>query len=176
MAVARYKPAEPLRPFQKGKPKPPNTGRKLGTPNKTTKLIKDALTGSAEQLGMMEPIYRMREITRSGRKVKVATEEIIGWKATGKGGMTGYLVWLGQHYPRSYSVLLGRLLPIQVNAKMDIAPTVAEKFSKIDVKSMTLAEKMATMKEMIGLTQALPAPRQEDFVEGEFSEVSEDRT
>jgi hypothetical protein len=179
MSVSRYNPkTPPPKPggttrFEKGQARLPNAGRKLGQPNKTTKLLKDAISGSAEQLGMLEPIYRMREVKIPGRRTpqKQATDEIIGWKPTGEGGTQGFLVWLGCHYPRSYAALLSRLLPVQVNAKVGGNLTVTEAFRGRDIKSMTLAEKMAAMKEVIGLTRPLALPDDSNTIEGEFVEA-----
>lgn len=184
MAVPRYiSAAEPPKPggsnkFKKGQPRPDGAGRKVGKPNYTTKLLKDAIAGSAEALGMMEPIYRYVDVKKKiggGRTIisRQRTEEIIGWKP-GKGGTQGYLMWLGMHYPRTYSVLLGRLLPIQINAKVGGSLTVTEAFKGRDIKSMSLADKMAAMKEIIGLTRplALPDDSQGSVIDGEFSEVA----
>jgi hypothetical protein len=183
MSVPRYK-SDPAKPkklpsnlFQKGQPRAEGAGRKKGQQNATTKLLKTAISGSAEKLGMLEPIYRTRKVkNRYGRMVTENTDEVIGWQPSGKGGTEGFLVWLGCHYPRSYAVLLGRLLPLQVNAKVDGNVTVTERFEGTDIKSLTLGEKMAMMKEIIGLTKplALPNPNDDDgVVDGEYEELSE---
>jgi hypothetical protein len=36
---------------------------------------------------------------------------------TGVDGMQGYLEWLGLNHPRTFAVLLGRVLPTQLNIK-----------------------------------------------------------
>ena len=41
-----------------------------------------------------------------------------------KGGMTGYLVWLGKNNPAAYATLLARVLPLQVNQRVEHAPKV----------------------------------------------------
>lgn len=166
--------------FKKGDPRPAGAGRQKGRVNYTTKLLKDAIAGSAEALGMMEPIYRYVTVTRRGKSVRERTDEIIGWRPTGEGGTQGYLMWLGIHYPRTYSVLLGRLLPIQINAKHNGNLTVTEVFKGRDIKSMSLADKMAAMKEVISLTRPLALPNASqgsvidgEVIEGEFTEAAE---
>lgn len=151
--------------FKKGDPKLPNAGRVKGTPNKTTALIKDAITGAAEQLGTLEPIYR----GKGERKV------IIGWKPTGKGGTTGYLVWLGCNHPTAFATLMGKMLPMQINATVKRDQTVADRFADVDLSKMPLAEKMAAFREMITLTRPMPVDQPKELagpvVDGVFSEV-----
>jgi hypothetical protein len=174
--------------FKKGDPRPANAGRKPGTINKRTRLIKDAITGAGEKLGMLEPIYRYREerrkISGSGantkyKTVRIRTDEVIGWKPTGRGGTEGYLIWLGCNHPQAYATLMARVLPLQINAKVTTPETITSKFSSVDIKSMTLAEKMAAMSEMLSMTKplsntpALPAPQDDNVVDGEYTEVEE---
>ena len=40
---------------------------------------------------------------------------------SGEGGITGYLVWLGKNNPAAYAPLLARVLPLQVNQKVEHA-------------------------------------------------------
>jgi hypothetical protein len=174
--------------FTKGMQRLPGAGRAKGVVNKRTRLIKDAITGAGEKLGMLEPIYRYREerkrISGSGANTKykttrVKTDEVIGWKPTGKGGTEGYLIWLGCNHPQAYATLIARVLPLQINAKVTTPETITTKFDKVDIKAMTLAEKMAAMSEMLSMTQpipdtpALPAPDDNNVVDGEFTEVEE---
>jgi hypothetical protein len=42
----------------------------------------------------------------------------------GEGGITGYLVWLGKNNPAAYAPLLARVLPLQVNQRVEHAPKV----------------------------------------------------
>jgi hypothetical protein len=182
--VQRYRPEpdEPGKrqianaPFQKGMTK--TGGRQKGTPNKNTALIRDAICGAAEALGRLRPVYRYQELktTRRGRVeiTRRRTDEIIGWEATGEGGTQGYLEWMGVNYPKAFATLMGRTLPLQINAAIKPVQeqSVADKFGKVDIRKMTLAEKMSAMRDMIGSTQALPAPNPNDqIIEGQFSEI-----
>lgn len=177
--IQRYRPgSRPVPPtaFKKGQPRPENAGRKKGQLNKTTKLIKDAISGAGEQLGFLEPIYRYREEKRGNARVRVRTDEVIGWKPTGKGGTEGYLVWLGCNHPKAFASLMGRTLPLQIDANVNNNTTVTERFGDVQLSRMSLQEKMAAMREMIGLTKSIaPAgPQKLPVVEGEFTEVAGD--
>jgi hypothetical protein len=190
--VERYKPApQPIsqKGFKKGVKRPIGAGRALGTTNKIPKLIKEAICGAAEELGMLEPIYRYINkqvpVGNGKRKqlMRVRTDEIIGWAPTGKGGTQGYMVWLGCNYPKAFASLMGRTLPLQINANVNNKNvSVPERFSSVNLERMSLTEKMATMREMIGMTAALPAPGPVEqglptpdpgpIVEGEFEEIT----
>lgn len=39
------------KPFQKGKPRPPNAGRRKGVPNKVTAELRDMILGALEKAG-----------------------------------------------------------------------------------------------------------------------------
>lgn len=65
-------------------------GRKKGTPNKTTKLVKEAIIEAAEALG------------EDGK---------------GKNGTTGYLKTLAVKEPKAFATLLGRVLPMEVTGR-----------------------------------------------------------
>lgn len=196
--VERYKPKKwtPVRKFVKGEPRPANSGRTKGIPNKRTALIKDSALGAGAKLGLPEPIYRYhnevhkvevkegRKTKTVNRKVRVRSDEVIGWKHTGKGGLEGYLIWLGLNHPASYATLLGRILPMQVNIKADVTETVVTKFANVDFSTMTLDQKMATMGDILNLTKprqkALPAPQAQNqtrnqsqsYEEAEYEEVA----
>lgn len=64
------------------------TGRKKGTPNKTTALLKDAILKAAEQAG-------------------------------GEDGLIGYLKGQAAANPGPFMALLGKVLPMQVDANVN---------------------------------------------------------
>jgi len=68
---------------------PPNAGigRKKGTPNKTTKVLKEAILLAAE---------------------------VVGEDKKGKDGLVGYLVRVAKTDTKAFCSLLGRVLPLEV--------------------------------------------------------------
>jgi len=67
-------------------------GRPKGSVNKTTALLKDAIIKAAE---------------------------LVGEDGKGTGELTGYLTFLAKGEPKAFSVLLGKVLPIQVAGDPD---------------------------------------------------------
>jgi hypothetical protein len=84
-------------------------GRKAGTPNKNTKILKDALLDAAAALGFLEEVTLLDDDGRPTDVIKLVK--------TGVDGMTGYLEWLGINHPHTFAALLGRVLPTQLNIK-----------------------------------------------------------
>lgn len=74
----------------KRKQLPPGPGRPKGSQNKTTTALREAILLAAEQ---------------------------VGEDAKGKDGLTGYLRRLAQNDARSFAVLLGKVLPLQVTGE-----------------------------------------------------------
>jgi hypothetical protein len=93
-----------------------NAGRKLGSVNKTTPLLKDAilLAGcvAGDRLVEREIIERRardaaaNDSPESAGELKQAVEE--------NGSLVGYLSWLALEHPTAYAPLLGRVLPLQI--------------------------------------------------------------
>jgi hypothetical protein len=102
--------------FEKGAERPMNAGRKLGSVNKTTPLLKDAilLAGcvAGGRLVEREIIERRardaaeNDSPESAGELKQAVEE--------NGSLVGYLSWLALEHPTAYAPLLGRVLPLQI--------------------------------------------------------------
>jgi hypothetical protein len=80
------KPTKQVKPAVKRKPPAAGMGRKKGSVNKTTALLKDAILKAAEAVGDKE----------------------------GKAGMVGYLTQQAKDNPVSFNVLLGKVLPLQI--------------------------------------------------------------
>lgn len=72
---------------EKRRPPAAGMGRKPGSVNKTTKALRDAILEAAE---------------RSGRDMQ------------GRGGLVGYLKRVADEDTKSFSMLLGKVLPLQV--------------------------------------------------------------
>jgi hypothetical protein len=95
-AATVVKPRHPRAPnhdknFQKGKPK--TGGRKMGVENKTPKLLKDAIMMAAE---------------------------LEGSNQHGKDKLVGFLRRVARDDLRGFVMLLGRVLPLQVESRSDM--------------------------------------------------------
>ncbi len=77
------------KPIKKGERR---GGRKPGQPNHTTQVLKDAILMAAS---------------------------LSGYDKKGKDELVGYLKHIADDYPTSFVPLLGRVLPLQVNARVD---------------------------------------------------------
>jgi hypothetical protein len=97
-------PRSNLVPFQKGERR---VGRKKGRPNKITRIIKEAVLLAAEQCG--EPTFIPPK--KKGGKGQ--------WVWNGADGLVGYLRYLAKVHPASYTVLLAKVLPLQIAAKVE---------------------------------------------------------
>jgi hypothetical protein len=103
--------------FVKGAKRPFNAGRKRGSVNKRTALLKEAILLAAELEGDQD--------LRTTARLKSETDEEIAKR----GGLVGYLRWIARNHPAPYASLLGRVLPMQVrvDARTDVTyRTVAE--------------------------------------------------
>lgn len=81
-------------------------GRQKGTPNKTTALLKDAILKAAEL---------------AGNKVDDG----------GNGGLVSYLEKQAIQNPGPFLALLGKVLPMQVNAELDHSGSVGIVFKTV---------------------------------------------
>lgn len=68
-------------------------GRPKGSPNRTTAALKDALMIAAEETG------------RDGK---------------GKHGLVGYLKWLAVEEPKTFGMLLGKIIPTQITGDLTV--------------------------------------------------------
>ena len=74
--------------FRPGDPKPPGSGRTKGTPNRTTKALRDALLTAADLAGGVDGAGNPK-------------------------GVQGFLLSLAQDDPKTFAQLLGRILPTE---------------------------------------------------------------
>ena len=74
-------------------------GSRKGVPNKTTRILKDALILAAEACGDLSGIYR-EDLSEMGIE-------------HGEQGLVGYLKWVAKVHPKSFISILAKLLPIQ---------------------------------------------------------------
>jgi len=86
------------------------SGRKKGTPNKTSGLVKNSIILAAEQAGqdMVEELYGENSDQADPRFVEQARKD----------GMTAYLRIQAKTNPQSFMTLMGKVLPMQVNAEV----------------------------------------------------------
>ena len=95
---------------QERKTKIEGSGRKKGSENKVTKVVKDAILEAATQAGAAI----VQE--RYGNKEDVDPRFIEDAK---KQGMVYYLLKQAEENPQSFNNLLGRVLPYQVNQEVE---------------------------------------------------------
>lgn len=78
--------------FTKGHTRAPTSGRKKGTQNKTTTILKEAI---------------------------ILAAALHGSDGNGTDQLVGYLLNAAEKFPKQYLSLLGRVLPYQVNATIE---------------------------------------------------------
>lgn len=88
-------------------------GRPVGSRNRTTRILKEAVLLAAEQVG------------ENGR---------------GRGGLVGYLRKIARTEPRAFCALLQRVLPMQVTAKIDIDSALRERYHSVQEAQRALRE------------------------------------
>jgi len=120
-----------LRPVRDGN-EARRRGRPAGVPNKTHRILKEALLEAAEELGELERVTRKMK----GDNGKAYLLEY--WKETGKDGLRGYLRWAGREHPVQFLHLLGRVLPLQVRAS--IAHHVTQEYPTVEEAQAKLRE------------------------------------
>jgi hypothetical protein len=82
-------------------------GRQPGTRNKITRIMKDALLIAACEVGDVDMYVDTSQVT---------TEEQ-------RGQLVGYLKWVAINEPKTFCAMLGRLLPMQMTASLDVSTT-----------------------------------------------------
>jgi hypothetical protein len=91
-------------------------GRKLGSQNQITRVLKDAVLLAAEAAGDLSGIENLSE---SGVE-------------HGKNGLVGYLLWASKTQPKAFISLLGRLLPMQVNVDR-YSQTIYKSYQEVSI-------------------------------------------
>jgi hypothetical protein len=86
----------------------------VSTTNGCGRDLKEALLDAAEEVGEVE---ETEILDKDGNSTGQFSR-----KATGKGGLKGYLKWAAVHRANAFIPQLGRIMPMQVNVKTDIKP------------------------------------------------------
>jgi hypothetical protein len=84
-------------------------GRQPGSQNIFTAELKEAFLQAANNAGFV------MEVPRLDAEGKETGRELI----CGEGGLVGYLTWAALHRPAAFIAQLGRILPLQVNARTE---------------------------------------------------------
>ena len=93
--------------FRKGDKRPINAGRRSGSANKTTTLLKEAVLLAADLEGDVS-LQRLKGTALHGESEEEAAK---------RGGLIGYLRFLARKYPQAFATLLGKVLPLQVRVE-----------------------------------------------------------
>jgi hypothetical protein len=91
-------------------------GRVAGTPNKVTRILKDALLLAAERAGQPQVTYDV-----DGNIIRIEP---------GEGGLDGYLLSCALYERRAFMTLLGRVMPLQINMKSEARERVVYESSE----------------------------------------------
>jgi len=93
--------------FKKGQKRPGNAGRREGSVNKTTRLLKEAVLLAAELEGDVS-LQRLKEMALYSESERETAR---------RGGLVGYLRFLARKHPQAFTTLLGKVLPLQVHVE-----------------------------------------------------------
>jgi hypothetical protein len=115
---------------------PPGKGRPRGSVNKANKDLKNGLLTAAINLG------------RDGY---------------GEGGLVGYCEFLGLYHPKAFAGLLGKLLPLQVNADVNNAVVGEVRVISVPAGCYLSAEQIAKMNPAAPLIDQAPQLEPERF-------------
>jgi hypothetical protein len=108
--------------FSKDNP-PPGRGRPAGSPNKVTRTMKDAAVAAAEELG----------------QVPVSTWDKTQLEGDKNNGMKAYFKFLGVCHPKSFAIILARIMPLHVLAPPKTSDLTVEQ-ARAELKAYGLPE------------------------------------
>lgn len=113
-------------------------GRPKGSLNKITRLLKDNIIESAEEVGWPEPVYKSNYVTGEVILDKDGSATIVGYKP-GAGGTLGYMMFLACNFVGQYRSLMQATLPDQRYEK-SIAPIDVEPYQTLEEATNALKE------------------------------------
>lgn len=94
--------------FKKGQKRSPKAGRRRGSQNRTTGILKEAVLLAAE----LEGDVSLQQFTTTTALHRESDEA-----AAKRGGLVGYLRYVAREHPPSFVTLLNRVLPLQVQSR-----------------------------------------------------------
>jgi hypothetical protein len=105
----------PKNKFQKGHGRVVGAGRPAGATNVLSRDIKTIIRKAAEEVGFIRrvPVFDAEGKPTGQTEIKY-----------GEGGELGYMKWLAEHHPGPYAMLYGKLIPLEVDAKIEEKPVV----------------------------------------------------
>jgi hypothetical protein len=92
----------------------PGPGRPAGLQNRTTRLLKDAIMAAADIAGD-RLTARDRAKLLKAEKAGLEPPDIPDAK-----GLTRYCLWIAEKHPKSYAVLMAKVLPLQVSGEFKV--------------------------------------------------------
>jgi hypothetical protein len=130
----------------KGKPGP---GRGAGTPNRATRLLKDAILHAAAIADAKMQERALRATSGNAEAVDLKVKELTGT-------LEGYLTFLALDHPGSFATLLGRVLPIQIRASATETPAQTAQLTEIG-RALAFALRLAApqMKTIDGVSREM---------------------
>jgi hypothetical protein len=152
----------PPRKFVNGMKRPEKSGRKPGTPNVVTGLVKEAIIIAAEFAGNY---FANKPGTKAHPHYVHKTE---------LAGMAAYLAQQAIEYPRSFMPLVARVLPLQINMKTEKTAKVV--YRNVDEMREALRSRgfdEATIDLMMG-SKRLPPGVTPKMIEAVANEENED--
>jgi len=90
--------------------------------------------------GMGRPVGSQSRYTRALKEAVLLAAEQVGENDRGRGGLVGYLRKIARTEPRAFAALLGRVLPLQVSAKLDIDVALRERYPSVQEAQRALRE------------------------------------
>ena len=109
--------------FKKGQKRSPKAGRRRGSQNRTTGILKEAVLLAAE----LEGDVSLQQFTTTTALHRESDEA-----AAKRGGLVGYLRYVAREHPPSFVTLLNRVLPLQV---------------RVDARSQTVVRTVSEIRE-----------------------------
>jgi hypothetical protein len=132
--------------FTKGTPKPPDAGRKKGTHNRTTTLLKEAILEAAT---------------------------LLGDNGKGRDGLVGYLKMLATRERAVYARLLEKVLPLQVHVEDKTTPiySAAEAVAKLRERGLPVPHSLLALAGPAETASTVAGALNDQYEDGETDDL-----